>query len=90
VDQVGVYDNFFDLGGHSLLAMEVVARLEEMLGLRFHPRDLMRQTLGQLAASCEERTASAESAMPEGVLRGVWRRLGALRSHENETRAFGG
>lgn len=55
VDHVSPYDNFFDLGGHSLLAMRVVAGLEETLGLRIHPRELMVQTLGQLAAVCEER-----------------------------------
>jgi len=90
LDQVGVYDSFFDLGGHSLLAMEVVARLEETLGLRFHPRDLVRQTLGQLAASCEEGTASDGSAMPEGVVRKAWHKLGALGSRENGTPAFDG
>ena len=56
VDQISVYDNFFDLGGHSLLAMRVVAGLEKKLGLRINPRELILQTLGQLAASCEERT----------------------------------
>jgi acyl-CoA synthetase (AMP-forming)/AMP-acid ligase II/acyl carrier protein len=53
VEHVGVYDNFFDLGGHSLLAMQVITRVEKRTGLQISPRDLMFQTLGQLAAACE-------------------------------------
>jgi len=60
VEQVSVYDNFFDLGGHSLLAMQVIAELEEKLGLRSNPRELMFQTLGQLAATCDERLHALE------------------------------
>jgi amino acid adenylation domain-containing protein len=55
VPQVNVYDNFFDLGGHSLLATQVVARLEQELGLRMKPKELAFQTLGQFAASCREK-----------------------------------
>jgi amino acid adenylation domain-containing protein len=58
VDQVGVYDNFFDLGGVSLLAMHVASRLEHRTGVRIDPRALVNQTLGQLAASCQQRVAS--------------------------------
>lgn len=61
VPQVSVYDNFIDLGGHSLLATQVVASLEEKLGLRIKPSELAFQSLGQLAASCKERLHSHES-----------------------------
>jgi amino acid adenylation domain-containing protein len=56
VDRVGMYDNFFDLGGHSLLAMTVIARIQERFGHRFRLLDLARQTVGQLAAACEQRS----------------------------------
>jgi amino acid adenylation domain-containing protein len=55
VPQVNVYDNFFDLGGHSLLATQVVAKLEQELGIRMKARELAFQTLGQFAASCREK-----------------------------------
>jgi acyl carrier protein len=55
LDQVGVYDNFFDLGGHSLSSVQVVSKLEGKLGFRLDLRDLLFQTLGQSAAQCEER-----------------------------------
>jgi len=55
VDHVGVRDNFFDLGGHSLLSLQVVTRLEKELRVRINPRELVFQTLGQLAAVCDSR-----------------------------------
>jgi acyl carrier protein len=63
VEQIGRYDNFFDLGGHSLLAMQVVTELERRTGIRVNPREIVLQTLGQLAAVCEQRepTRSTEA-----------------------------
>ena len=55
VERVSVHDNFFDLGGHSLLSIRVLSRLEKATGLRFDPRDMIFQSLGQLAATCDER-----------------------------------
>ncbi len=61
VEQVGAQDNFFDLGGHSLLAMRAIAMVEKQVGVRLSPRDLMFQTLAQLAALCDERVAQQSS-----------------------------
>jgi acyl carrier protein len=58
VPRVSVYDNFFDLGGHSLLATQMVARLEQELGLRMKAKELAFQTLGQFATSCREKLQS--------------------------------
>ena len=58
VERVSVHDNFFDLGGHSLLSIRVLSRLEKATGLHFDPRDLIFQSLGQLAATCDERMAA--------------------------------
>ena len=54
IEQVGTFDNFFDLGGHSLSSIEVISKVEQKLGIRLDFRDLLYQTLGQLAAQCEE------------------------------------
>ena len=59
VERVGVQDNFFDLGGHSLLAIRVLARIEQRIGQRVDFRELIFQTLGQLAAACERRQGAA-------------------------------
>jgi amino acid adenylation domain-containing protein len=55
VDHVSVHDNFFDLGGHSLLSLKVIARMEAKIGQRIHPREMILQTLAQLATACEQR-----------------------------------
>ena len=75
VDRVGVYDNFFDLGGHSLLSMQVVARLEKRLGLRINPRELILQTLGQLASSCDERMSLRQQSEPLRFTQWLWRTI---------------
>jgi hypothetical protein len=72
VGEVGLDDNFFDLGGHSLLAVECVARVESEMSLRVAPREMVYQTLRQVAANSEE-------ASPAASGRTIVRRLGGLR-----------
>lgn len=64
VEGVGIHDNFFDLGGHSLLSLQVVADLESRTGRRISPRDLMFQTLEQVAAAFEDLDAAPASPGP--------------------------
>ena len=68
IGEVGIYDNFFDLGGHSLLATQVIAQLEKKLGLHINRTEIMFQTLGQLAAACEERMDQPQRSAPGGLI----------------------
>ncbi len=71
IEHVGVHDNFFDLGGHSLLSMQVIARLQKATGHRLHPRDIILQTVEQLAAVLEARQAAAARNGSAGQLTGA-------------------
>jgi amino acid adenylation domain-containing protein len=66
VEGVGLHDNFFDLGGHSLLSMQVIRELYERTGVRLSPREMVFQSLGQLAALYEERSTNGKR--PGGLL----------------------
>jgi amino acid adenylation domain-containing protein len=58
--EVSAQDNFFDLGGHSLLAMRAVSEIEARLGFNVLPRQLVFESLGQIAASCSAPPARRE------------------------------
>ncbi len=60
-------DNFFDLGGHSLLALKVAAQLERLGGRRVNPRNLLFDTLEQLAAQLDVEAATPAPAAPEAT-----------------------
>ncbi len=66
VDQVGVYDNFFEMGGHSLLATQVVSRLRDAFKLEPSVRVVFEsQTIAALSQKIEAalRTGSNESLL---------------------------
>ena len=78
IERIGVYDNFFDLGGHSLLSLKMIHRVEKELGVQVSPRELVTQTLGQLAARCEERM---QRRLPQGEFQGfIWRLWNVVKS----------
>ena len=58
INDIRVYDNFFDLGGHSILAARVISRLRAAKSIHSNPKELVFQTLGQYARTCEERLES--------------------------------
>lgn len=48
--EISASDNFFDLGGQSLQAARMIVRARESLGLTISPREVIFETLEQLAA----------------------------------------
>lgn len=55
VEEIGVFDNFFDLGGHSLLAGRVLARVANVLGVSLPIRALFEaSTIEALAKRVDE------------------------------------
>ncbi|HEX5872658.1 MAG TPA: amino acid adenylation domain-containing protein, partial [Longimicrobium sp.] len=70
LDEVSVFDSFFDLGGHSLKATRVGARAKAILGVPLKPRDLFEcETVAKLAARVEE-IRSLETGIAPPVLPG--------------------
>jgi amino acid adenylation domain-containing protein len=62
LDQVGVYENFFDLGGHSLLAARVVSNLRTILHIQICMVDIFRApTVASLALLLDARGAAEDA-----------------------------
>ncbi len=39
INKIGIYDNFFELGGHSLLAVQILARINDTIGVQLSLND---------------------------------------------------
>ncbi len=50
--EISVTDNFFELGGQSLQAARMIARARDAIGLTISAREVIFETLEQLAADC--------------------------------------
>jgi acyl carrier protein len=64
IDQVGIYDNFFDLGGHSLLATQFISRLRDSFHVELALRSLFETpTVAELARKIDEALPSQPKDM---------------------------
>jgi len=53
IDRISIHDNFFNIGGHSLLSMQVIVRIKKEIGVALSPRNILLNTLGQMAADID-------------------------------------
>ncbi|MEM8906259.1 MAG: amino acid adenylation domain-containing protein, partial [Bacteroidota bacterium] len=68
VEQIGIYENFFELGGDSIITIQVVSK-GRRAGYNLSPRDLFQcQTIASLAELVANRTRVVQSE--QGVLEG--------------------
>jgi amino acid adenylation domain-containing protein len=64
LDRVGVNDNFFELGGDSLRAVQLIARINEVLGKQLIPAKVFQSpTIAQLAAMLRLETGPDSSSL---------------------------
>jgi len=70
IDEVSTHHNFFNIGGHSLLAMQVIARIAKDTGVQVSPRDMLLNTLGQIASqyAFQRSEPSAEEKSKSGIM----------------------
>ncbi|KZY80385.1 hypothetical protein A3741_05630 [Oleiphilus sp. HI0069] len=66
---INKYDNFFDIGGHSLLSIQVIHKVQAHFNVELKPRDLLLESLHQLAELIDQttKTAATESSAAKGL-----------------------
>ncbi len=70
VDQVGIYDNFFDLGGHSMLGTQIIAQVQEEFQVELPLRALFENptVAGIAVAIAEAQAAGVDEKELENML----------------------
>lgn len=68
IEQVGIYDNFFEMGGHSLIATQMAAQLQSNFPIELPLRSIFEHpTIAKLAEVIETKLIEKLEAMPDGV-----------------------
>ncbi|EMJ6443689.1 MULTISPECIES: non-ribosomal peptide synthetase [Bacillus] len=68
VDQVGIFDNFFDLGGESLTALQVIARIRKALQIELPLRSLFASpTVAELSKAIMNQSKFRVDSHPKRI-----------------------
>lgn len=65
IDEVGIYDSFFNLGGNSLKAMQIIARLNQRFGISLSGVVLFDKPCVSDLATLFSNESASEAATPE-------------------------
>ncbi len=65
IEQVGIYDNFFDIGGHSLIATQLMSRVRTRLGVEIPLRELFGSPTIKELSEIVELALVANSSSPK-------------------------
>ncbi|MEO0539236.1 MAG: beta-ketoacyl synthase N-terminal-like domain-containing protein [Cyanobacteria bacterium P01_A01_bin.105] len=89
IEQVGIYDGFFDLGGHSLLAIQVISRLREAFPVEVEMRNLLFEapTVAGIAAVISEQLPQSEEL---DTMAALLAEVQSLSSEEVQAQLTGG
>ncbi|MBL4622337.1 MAG: amino acid adenylation domain-containing protein, partial [Immundisolibacteraceae bacterium] len=79
LERVSIHDNFFDLGGHSLLSIQVIVRINALLGVKLSPRIILFNDFAQIALQCDQQKSRNGQASKAGEKKKSGGLLGKLR-----------
>jgi amino acid adenylation domain-containing protein len=65
IDQIGIFDEFFDLGGDSLIAVQLIAKLHEVVQVELSPHSFLEaSTIAELAQLIKRQSPAVQPSEP--------------------------
>ncbi|MCP4405717.1 MAG: hypothetical protein GY801_51495 [bacterium] len=64
-----------------MLVTQVIAHIEKQMGVHLRPQAFINQTLGQIAAVCEEKVVLPQKPKSVSMFRQLWQNLKHVITH---------